>query len=278
MAELTEAALPVNGETAKHTLQNGSMSESYKPDEPVMAQSRQTPPKPLAPHTTTSATSPSAIKSEEPVSPIDDVPMAQANDAEADRTSVRAASATPNADTAAKHVTDLRDEVERSMKAPSTEASTPTSTVTPKPTTKKRATPKSAKKGTASTIKKPTNKKRKLDSDHDGQDTPTSKRSLTPVSSVTSKATPRKGRGASKTAASTSKDDEDSNASGDDGEVFCICRKPDDHKWMIGCDGGCEDWFHGACVNIKEVDGDLIDRYICEYSLFWDKKNVFQES
>ncbi len=49
----------------------------------------------------------------------------------------------------------------------------------------------------------------------------------------------------------------------DDDEVFCICRKGDNHTWMIGCDGGCEDWFHGKCVNIQERDGDLIDKYIC---------------
>ncbi|OKL60339.1 hypothetical protein UA08_04116 [Talaromyces atroroseus] len=46
-------------------------------------------------------------------------------------------------------------------------------------------------------------------------------------------------------------------------ELFCICRKPDNHTWMIGCDGGCEDWFHGKCVNIKQEDEELIDRYIC---------------
>ena len=32
---------------------------------------------------------------------------------------------------------------------------------------------------------------------------------------------------------------------------------------MIACDGGCDDWFHGACVHIAESDGDLIDTYIC---------------
>jgi PHD-finger len=53
------------------------------------------------------------------------------------------------------------------------------------------------------------------------------------------------------------------NEAGDDDEVFCICRKGDNHTWMIGCDGGCEDWFHGKCVNIQERDGDLIDKYIC---------------
>lgn len=52
-------------------------------------------------------------------------------------------------------------------------------------------------------------------------------------------------------------------SSNDDGEIFCICRKGDNHTWMIACDGGCEEWYHGNCVNIRERDGDLIDKYIC---------------
>ncbi|KAH0607115.1 uncharacterized protein H6S33_003103 [Morchella sextelata] len=45
-------------------------------------------------------------------------------------------------------------------------------------------------------------------------------------------------------------------------ELYCVCRKPDSGKWMIGCDG-CEDWFHGECINVAEKDGDLIDKYFC---------------
>jgi hypothetical protein len=36
---------------------------------------------------------------------------------------------------------------------------------------------------------------------------------------------------------------------------------------MIGCDGECEDWFHGKCVNIDPRDASLIDKYICECSI-----------
>jgi len=54
-------------------------------------------------------------------------------------------------------------------------------------------------------------------------------------------------------------DDDDGN------EIFCICRRPDNHTWMIGCDGGCEDWFHGKCVNIDPRDAELIDKYICQF-------------
>ena len=32
---------------------------------------------------------------------------------------------------------------------------------------------------------------------------------------------------------------------------------------MIGCDGGCDDWFHGKCVGIEERNKGLIDRYMC---------------
>lgn len=44
---------------------------------------------------------------------------------------------------------------------------------------------------------------------------------------------------------------------------YCICRGPDDHRWMIACDV-CEDWFHGECVDIDKVIGEaLIMRYVC---------------
>ncbi len=44
---------------------------------------------------------------------------------------------------------------------------------------------------------------------------------------------------------------------------YCVCRGPDDHRWMIQCDG-CEDWFHGECVQItKELGETLIQSYIC---------------
>lgn len=44
---------------------------------------------------------------------------------------------------------------------------------------------------------------------------------------------------------------------------YCICRGPDDHRWMISCDV-CEDWFHGECVSIDKTIGEaLIQRYVC---------------
>ncbi|KAK5088699.1 COMPASS (complex proteins associated with Set1p) component [Lithohypha guttulata] len=54
-------------------------------------------------------------------------------------------------------------------------------------------------------------------------------------------------------------------SSNDDGEVFCICRKGDNHTWMIACDGPCQEWYHGKCIGIRERDGELIDKFFCPY-------------
>ncbi|CAK7206794.1 COMPASS (complex proteins associated with Set1p) component [Sporothrix eucalyptigena] len=48
-----------------------------------------------------------------------------------------------------------------------------------------------------------------------------------------------------------------------DNGPYCICRGPDDHRWMIQCDD-CEDWFHGDCVKINKDDGEnMMLSYIC---------------
>jgi hypothetical protein len=36
--------------------------------------------------------------------------------------------------------------------------------------------------------------------------------------------------------------------------VYCICRQPDDpERNMLGCDGGCDDWFHWDCMGIDQT-------------------------
>ncbi|KAI0113889.1 hypothetical protein F4776DRAFT_639449 [Hypoxylon sp. NC0597] len=48
-----------------------------------------------------------------------------------------------------------------------------------------------------------------------------------------------------------------------DNGPYCICRGPDDHRWMISCDV-CEDWFHGECVNLdKDIGEKLVERFVC---------------
>ena len=138
--------------------------------------------------------------------------------------------------------------------------------------TKKRAAPK---KGTAST-KKPAAKKRKIDTTKAESipSTPALPRNETPSSSRASKtpapkAQPQKqgsstpARSSSVAAANEDEYEDDDSMSIDPNEQFCICRGPDDHSWMIACDGGCDDWFHGRCVDMDEKDGKLIDKYIC---------------
>jgi COMPASS component SPP1 len=149
-----------------------------------------------------------------------------------------------------------------------------TSPTEPKPIpSKKRPAPSSAsaikKKGTA-TAKKPTSKKRKLDPEGDVKarsTTPTSR----PAKTASSKAGKKGSQAGTPVAGSSPAPDhssqihpsDDEAESSDDNTLYCICRKPDNHRWMIGCDGGCEDWFHGSCVNMNQADEDLVDKFIC---------------
>ena len=38
-----------------------------------------------------------------------------------------------------------------------------------------------------------------------------------------------------------------------DEEIYCVCRQSAGSRFMICCDA-CNDWFHGGCVGINEVD------------------------
>ena len=176
-----------------------------------------------------------------------------------------------------KKVTDLKRE--STSRAPSSERSSPSPSAQG---SNKRAAPATTatKKGGAKSKAGP--KKRKLNDAGDANASSASRRS-----SATPAAASRKGKGStgkpqkrsSLSIANSPAPDENvpdgANEGGDDdddddidvSEVFCICRKPDNHTWMIGCDGGCEDWFHGKCVKIDQVDADLIDKYICELPL-----------
>ena len=58
-------------------------------------------------------------------------------------------------------------------------------------------------------------------------------------------------------------DEGEGEADESDNGPYCICRGPDDHRWMICCER-CEDWFHGACINMdKEIGENLIEKFIC---------------
>jgi COMPASS component SPP1 len=58
--------------------------------------------------------------------------------------------------------------------------------------------------------------------------------------------------------------DEDSGSETDDGQVYCICRKGDNHSLMIECEGGCQEWYHASCVSVDPDDAkNLLDKYVC---------------
>jgi hypothetical protein len=129
------------------------------------------------------------------------------------------------------------------------------------------------KKGTAKP--RPTKKPRLTESDSiSDRSTPFRSPSATPVTAtrapmsklkrqISAATSPASSRAASEAASPSPSAADTPGSSNDDGEVFCICRRGDNHTWMIACDGECEEWYHGKCVNIRERDGDLIDKYIC---------------
>ncbi|KAK8153727.1 hypothetical protein IWX90DRAFT_393060 [Phyllosticta citrichinensis] len=117
--------------------------------------------------------------------------------------------------------------------------------------------------------KKPSQgKKRKVDDSGEGQPsrTPSTKASV-PRSrgKKSSDGTPMTGSSPAPVPSSpaTHAEDAEDDESGSDDGIYCICRKGDNHTWMIACDGSCEDWYHGKCVDVREADGDLIEQYFC---------------
>ncbi|KAI0422972.1 hypothetical protein F5X98DRAFT_911 [Xylaria grammica] len=76
----------------------------------------------------------------------------------------------------------------------------------------------------------------------------------------------RKTKGPKSKARTTKGGGEENEGSSDDetdNGPYCLCRGPDDHRWMISCDV-CEDWFHGECVDLdKEVGEKLVERFVC---------------
>lgn len=64
-------------------------------------------------------------------------------------------------------------------------------------------------------------------------------------------------------------------ASESNDELHCICQKPDDHSFMIGCDQ-CEGWFHGKCVNMTKAKAKKAPHWICPNCEDLKKKDTLE--
>ncbi|KAK7559818.1 hypothetical protein IWX91DRAFT_309686 [Phyllosticta citricarpa] len=136
------------------------------------------------------------------------------------------------------------------------------------PTAPRKRKPVDSKVKKGGPKKPPHGKRRKVEDSGEGQPsrTPSTKASL-PRSrgKKSSDGTPITGSSPAPVPSSpaTHAEDVEDDESGSDDGIYCICRKGDNHTWMIACDGSCEDWYHGKCVDVREADGDLIEQYFC---------------
>ncbi|RMY45972.1 hypothetical protein D0863_15937 [Hortaea werneckii] len=156
---------------------------------------------------------------------------------------------------------------ESSVPVPSTEPATDEKPATapskkrPAPTKKGTATVSKKKKTTAAAAAAPANKKRKVDR-ASARKPSTLKATATGSSPAPSSIRSRSPAADGEEEEEDEEFDEDEDVEGS-GEFYCICRKPDNGTFMIGCDGTCDDWYHGKCVGVEERDKNLIDAYYC---------------
>lgn len=59
---------------------------------------------------------------------------------------------------------------------------------------------------------------------------------------------------------------QDTASSKGDDRVYCFCRKQWQGRFMIQCET-CNEWYHGACINITPTDALDIDEYKCSECL-----------
>ncbi|TKA24379.1 hypothetical protein B0A50_06699 [Salinomyces thailandicus] len=172
-----------------------------------------------------------------------------------------------------KPVASLKSELSLRVQSPLRESSVPVpSTETAmddKPAVSKKRPAPSKKKGTATTAKKEktthASKKRKIDRSETPASRPSGKHTTLKTTSSMAGSSPApsaRSRSADPDQEDEEEFDEDEDVEGS-GDVYCFCRKPDNGTFMIGCDGTCDDWYHGKCVGVEERDKKLIDAYYC---------------
>ncbi|KAF5377475.1 hypothetical protein D9615_005365 [Tricholomella constricta] len=71
------------------------------------------------------------------------------------------------------------------------------------------------------------------------------------------------------TKAEKQEEEEESDGHEDD-KLYCVCKtKYDEDRFMIACDR-CDDWYHTQCVNMPDLEVDLVDLFVCPLCI---KKN-----
>ncbi|KAF8078581.1 hypothetical protein FPV67DRAFT_1465728 [Lyophyllum atratum] len=59
------------------------------------------------------------------------------------------------------------------------------------------------------------------------------------------------------------KQEEEEESDPEDDKLYCVCKtKYDEDRVMIACDR-CDDWYHTQCVNMPDLEVDLVDQFIC---------------
>ncbi|THH19857.1 hypothetical protein EW146_g1387 [Bondarzewia mesenterica] len=58
-------------------------------------------------------------------------------------------------------------------------------------------------------------------------------------------------------------EEEDKEQDDAEDKLYCVCKtRYDDEKVMIACDR-CDEWYHTQCVNMPDLEVDLVDQFIC---------------
>ncbi|KAG6230775.1 hypothetical protein E4U26_007633 [Claviceps purpurea] len=184
-----------------------------------------------------STEAPTVASTEAPTTeaPTTEAPITEAPTTEAPITEAPAAASTAASTTAA-----VTAEVPAAATTPAP-AATPAATPAVTPAVKSTVTSghPSRKRGTASAVKRGPRKSKAGEA--------RKSRKISKVGSVTPEAD----------------DEAPSDDDGSDSGPYCLCRGPDDHRWMICCEG-CEDWFHGECIKLnKDIGEHLIEKFIC---------------
>lgn len=135
--------------------------------------------------------------------------------------------------------------------APTTRSSSKAANPPPPP---KPAAPKGKKKGTANPVKAPK---------RGGKGSGASKKGKQAAAAKQKGPATDGGSVAGSAAADDDEDDGGDEDDESDSGPYCICRGPDNHRFMIACER-CEDWFHGDCIKMDKYTGEnLVQQYIC---------------